>query len=542
MSGLQPPTINTQDPGAHELEESSDDHFSSASEGGRSQHARNTSTDSLDSPVPVTRVERVDDKAAHGEVPGTPAYSLRTQDAVPDEVEIVPEGSRPRSATSSGGRSRAQSHLSGSEERPSTPGGTPVPKTVVDRVDDRPSYGEVDGTAAKEIRMADAAPDEVREAPEESKEALEGRSGSRGEADGEFEASGEVVGEDDGEKRQAWFKGMWEGQSEQAEANQEETKNAVQLDEDKNEDDEDFGDDFDDFAEGEGNDDFGDFDEAEDAIVEEQHAPPQPQHTAPDTLAGLPALNLSNLTPTDLKETTSTHLSAIFPTTETAQTPHQLSSDSPPTSLFQNPRSLSLWHQLLSPPPMAPPNWTRSRIRRLFLVSLGVPVDLDEILPPSKQKRLILPNINLPAREAPTTATINPPSDPASSSKASTEKTKSRPNSPAKPSSSSRSKGPPPPPPFNSNTASLLCSTTPEALANYTTPELRSHVSRLQELTAEAEVVGAYWEGRCREALEEKTALEGVVENLIGFVKGRREGGGGGGGRESGVGVGGRGR
>lgn len=195
MSGLQPPTINTQDPGAHELEgtyppqpsanhtkltdpplpESSDDHFSSASEGGRSQHARNTSTDSLDSPVPVTRVERVDDKAAHGEVPGTPAYSLRTQDAVPDEVEIVPEGSRPRSAASSGGRSRAQSHLSGSEERPSTPGGTPVPKTVVDRVDDRPSYGEVDGTAAKEIRMADAAPDEVREAPEESKEALEGR-------------------------------------------------------------------------------------------------------------------------------------------------------------------------------------------------------------------------------------------------------------------------------------------------------------------------------------------------------------------------------
>lgn len=95
------------------------------------------------------------------------------------------------------------------------------------------------------------------------------------------------MGEDDGEKRQAWFKGMWEGQSEQAEANQEETKNAVQLDEDKNEDDEDFGDDFDDFAEGEGNDDFGDFDEAEDAVAEEQHAPPQPQHTAPDTLAGL---------------------------------------------------------------------------------------------------------------------------------------------------------------------------------------------------------------------------------------------------------------
>ncbi|KAK3066044.1 hypothetical protein LTS18_002087, partial [Coniosporium uncinatum] len=86
MASLGPPKLSIEDPGAHELASSSDndEYFSDASEG--NSH----------SPIPVTRVERVDDKPAHGEVPGTPAYKLRTQDAVPDELEIVPEGSRSR--------------------------------------------------------------------------------------------------------------------------------------------------------------------------------------------------------------------------------------------------------------------------------------------------------------------------------------------------------------------------------------------------------------------------------------------------------------
>lgn len=37
-----------------------------------------------------------------------------------------------------------------------------MPKTVVERVDGNQAYGEVDGTAAKEMRMADAEPDEVK--------------------------------------------------------------------------------------------------------------------------------------------------------------------------------------------------------------------------------------------------------------------------------------------------------------------------------------------------------------------------------------------
>ncbi|KAM3425676.1 hypothetical protein BST61_g7617 [Cercospora zeina] len=165
MSGRPIPRINTQDiQGQDVVSNSSDDHFSSASEGG---HHTPSQDYPPQSPIPITRVERVDDEPAHGEVPGTPAYSLRTQDAVPDEIEIVPEGRRSRSATLQiVGRSRGNSAASTSStgSRPMTPGGTPIPKLIVERVDNKPAHGEVEGTEAHAKRMADATPDEVRAA------------------------------------------------------------------------------------------------------------------------------------------------------------------------------------------------------------------------------------------------------------------------------------------------------------------------------------------------------------------------------------------
>jgi hypothetical protein len=130
-----------------------EEHFSDASEG-MNQVASSTSPTT--SPIPITRVERVDEKPSHGEVPGTDAYQQRTQDAVPDEVEIVPEGSR----------SRSHSRVS-ADSRPVTPGGSSVPKTVVEKLEpDTPSYGDVPGTAAFEMRKADAEPDVIVKAPD----------------------------------------------------------------------------------------------------------------------------------------------------------------------------------------------------------------------------------------------------------------------------------------------------------------------------------------------------------------------------------------
>lgn len=183
MSGLPPPRIITQQDTAGQdgVSESSDDHFSSASEGDdNNSNNDNNRNNPPQSPIPMTRVERVDDKAAHGEVPGTPAYHLRTQDAVPDELEIVPEGRRSRSATTTStaaavaSRSRSHSHLSDTS-RPATPGGTPIPKTIVERVDDKPTHGEVEGTPAWQLRRGDAEPDEVRQAPAVAKQTDDGR-------------------------------------------------------------------------------------------------------------------------------------------------------------------------------------------------------------------------------------------------------------------------------------------------------------------------------------------------------------------------------
>lgn len=49
-----------------------------------------------------------------------------------------------------------------------------VPKMVVEKVDEEPSHGEVPGTAAYEMRQADAQPDVVIQAPEVTRAPLEG--------------------------------------------------------------------------------------------------------------------------------------------------------------------------------------------------------------------------------------------------------------------------------------------------------------------------------------------------------------------------------
>jgi hypothetical protein len=47
-------------------------------------------------------------------------------------------------------------------------------------------------------------------------------------------------------------------------------------------------------------------------------------------------------------------------------------------------------------------------------------------------------------------------------------------------------------------------------------------VFTLEILNQKASTVLEYWLQRRDEAVKEKEALEGVIENLVGFVKGRR--------------------
>ena len=217
----------------------------------------------------------------------------------------------------------------------------------------------------------------------------------------------------------------------------------------------------------------------------------------------------------DLIEATTPHLDALFPSTKDAHyaahpTPTPSETSNP---IFLTPRSASLWAQLVAPPPLQPPNWVRSRIRRLFLVSLGVPVDLDEILPASKQKKLILPS------------TINRTDSPRGSSdlrrrdgsRARLKQENSSNVSLDQQASgkSKRRKGPAPPPELDLQATRQLCSTTGAALDGFSDEELIEHVGKLEELTEKAREVLEFWLKRKDAALGDKEAFEGVIENLV---------------------------
>ena len=182
---------------------------------------------------------------------------------------------------------------------------------------------------------------------------------------------------------------------------------------------------------------------------------------------------------------------------------------------FLTDRSESLWSQLVAPPPLQPPNWVRSRIRRLFLVSLGVPVDLDEILPASKQKKLVLPSIDVEehaarSRDAGTSRDDSP----------ARQKQKAGVSASANSSRAERKrKGPAPPPDFDSNVARLLCSKTTEALSNLTDEELRHHVQALQDFKNRASQALEYWLLQRDSAQGDKEAFEEVIENLVKHAK-----------------------
>lgn len=91
----------------------SEDHFSDAQSAPRSPAA---------SPIPKLRVEKVSNEPSYGEVPGTEAYKMREGDAEPDEIAIIPEVKKAES----------QEQEESDDKSPPSPGGQPIPKTVVE--------------------------------------------------------------------------------------------------------------------------------------------------------------------------------------------------------------------------------------------------------------------------------------------------------------------------------------------------------------------------------------------------------------------------
>lgn len=265
-------------------------------------------------------------------------------------------------------------------------------------------------------------------------------------------------------------------------------------------------DDFDDFAEEADDEDFGEFDEGDEPL--EQNSDPTLTLEAPAIAPKL--LELETLSSSEaLVEACQPFVDEIYPSDL-----YKDDSDiSPVSNSFLNERSHSLWSQLVAPPTLQPPHWVRSRTRRLFLVSLGVPVDLDEILPASKQKKLILPSIDIERERKDSSVDGAVANGSVARLKQKNSSSVSVNRSASK--SERKRRGPAPPPDFDVNNARLLCSTTSEALTNLSDVELHAHKDQLEALKKRASEALEYWLIQKDSATGDKEAFEEVIQNLV---------------------------
>ncbi|KAI1189056.1 hypothetical protein F5B17DRAFT_428881 [Nemania serpens] len=477
-----PHRTGTEDPGAHELEASdSDEHYSDAQSSPRNSAG-------AASPIPKTRVEKVDDEPSYGEVPGTEAYDKRTEDAEPDEIAIIQDEPSPPIPSQT-----------------VAPLNITIPKTVVDETDDTP--GSSTHGYHEHLRQADAAPDIIRKPDGTSQASPTSASPDTNIQDTDDTAVNPALKSPSTHKRQTSSATRSVASRRDEKAHDDDADDA---------DDVDFGDDFDEFEAGDEDADFGDFDDG----FQQAGAPAAAQLVADQrrvSIPSFPILDLDGLDSEDILAGTEPYLNALYPSVVLDIPPLP----SPPSDnpIFFNPRSASLWSQLAAPPPLQPPDWIRSRIRRLFLVSLGVPVDLDEILPASKQKKLVLPSLhritsNGSLRTSSESRSVSRlrKSDTNRSSASVDSQGKEKPRSgPKRPSGKISSHIPA----FDLVAAKQLCATTEEALKGMTDIELQQHVRKLKEMEVLANEVHEFWKERTDEKIGDREAFEGVIENLV---------------------------
>ncbi|KAJ5094168.1 hypothetical protein N7456_010029 [Penicillium angulare] len=509
---------------------SDDDHFSDASEGHTNLQSSPQSGNT--SPVPRTRVERVDNSAQHGEVPGTAAFEKRVQDAPPDEIEVVPEGAESKDQP-----------VASSPDGATTPNDAPIPQTIVEKVDpDEPSFGEVPGTDAYEKRQADATPDVVKDISD-SQNDIDAPASDDGSTDSNATPTQPIpvtkaapmetipIEDNISSSPQAQQPPTSDLDLDVVETINNDTEptaqNDVEGDTEEADAADDFADDFDDFVdeqEAMEDDDFGDFDDGfqePNADITEREASPQ-QSFAPPPVPPLTDFDVFKST-SDLLSSLQGTLDTLLPASKDLPSLQPIEPIPDSAAIFSTERSLSLWSQLVAPPPLQPQNWVKSRIRRLFLVSLGVPVDLDEILPASKQKKLILPSIDLesgtntPAARSRSEARKE--GDVAGADQESGTAPSGQGQGQGQVPRSKNRRGAPPVPMLDLPSVRRLCATTDAALGGLTDGELKGHVSELENVTLRASEVLEYWLKRRDGLVGEKEAFEGVIENLVSHVR-----------------------
>ncbi|KAG9016916.1 hypothetical protein FRB93_009446 [Tulasnella sp. JGI-2019a] len=153
------------------------------------------------------------------------------------------------------------------------------------------------------------------------------------------------------------------------------------------------------------------------------------------------------------------------------------------SQILVTPESRTMYKTLFETPlaPSRPPNWTRSRIRRQHLISLGIPINLDEMLPHANGKPL--PALNIITRPsstppAPRPAPVSGSANGASTTRPSTPKT-IRPNILGRAES-----GLGPAPQLDKTKVDEMLALDPETLSLLPLSMLNAHLDTLRALTA----------------------------------------------------------
>ncbi|KDQ21095.1 hypothetical protein BOTBODRAFT_27094 [Botryobasidium botryosum FD-172 SS1] len=194
------------------------------------------------------------------------------------------------------------------------------------------------------------------------------------------------------------------------------------------------------------------------------------------------------------------------------------------------PESREVYHTLLQSPlpsfASRPINWTRSRIRRQHLISLGIPVNLDEVLPQASKNALPMMHITTSVVPRPMSAPPGPRSSPSTPLQRAGTPLAGTPRSgtpqpgqnsgrytPQRPAASTLALGPKPK--LDQAKADELLALSPESLILLPLPALQTHLDSLREMTATASSLLSHLL-QTRDALQlDSETYNGLIAELV---------------------------
>lgn len=176
--------------------------------------------------------------------------------------------------------------------------------------------------------------------------------------------------------------------------------------------------------------------------------------------------------------------------------------------------SRDLFNEITQPPPPSkPPNWTRSRIRRQHLITLGVPVNLDEVLEPQAPGKSALPPLHITSR--PMSAPPGPRKQPHTNGNMASSVANSRSGTP-QPGGRRAASNLGPKPVLDEARISKLVEVDPANLSLLPLPALEKHLGEIREQTASASALLTYLL-QSRDALQQDSeTYNGLIAELVG--------------------------